>query len=176
MHNFTLLGKNNVLDIRSRIPKDVRIVIYGNNHKLIIEEGVTFKKGQIWFEDQNCEICIGEDTSIEDAHLAVAENGTRLLIGKDCLISSNVRIATTDSHSIIDVSTKKRTNQAKDITIGNHVWLGYNVSINKGVTIADNSVIAGHSVVTKSVRSNSIAAGIPAKEVKNDISWDRMRI
>lgn len=175
-YNFTIIGENNTIDVRSRISKDVQIVIYGNNHKLIIEEDVIFKKGQIWFEDHDCEICIGAGTSIEEAHLAVAENGTKLSIGKDCLISSNVRIATTDSHSIIDASTGNRTNPANDITIGNHVWLGYNVSINKGVTIAENSVIAGHSVVTKSVRANSIAAGIPAKEVKDGINWNRMRI
>lgn len=108
--------------------------------------------------------------------MAVAEGGTKISIGKDCMISSNVRISTTDSHSIIDVTTRKRTNPAKNITIGNHVWLGYNVSINKGVIIAENSVIAGHSVVTKSVRANSIAAGVPAKEVKDGVDWDRMRI
>lgn len=151
-------------------------MIYCSNHTLVIEEGVTFKKGQVWFEDHDCYIRIGKGTSIEDAHLTVAENGTKLAIGKDCMFSSKVRIATTDSHSIIDISTCKRTNPAKDVIIGNHVWIGYNVNINKGVTIAENSVIAGNSVVTKSVRANCIAAGIPAKEVKYDITWNRTRL
>lgn len=137
---------------------------------------MTFKNGQIWFEDHDCVIYIGSGTTIEDASLSVAKNGTKLTIGKDCMISSNVRIATTDSHSIIDESTGSRTNPAKDIAIGNHVWLGYNVNINKGVIIEDNSVVAGNSVVTKSVCANSIAAGIPAKEVKTGINWDRARM
>jgi hypothetical protein len=34
------------------------------------------------------------------------------------------------------------------IEIQNHVWLGYNVNINKGVIIEENSVVAGHSLVT----------------------------
>lgn len=176
LNNFIILGDNNTIDVHSRIPKDVQISIYGSNHTLVIEEGVTFKKGQIWFEDHDCYVSIGKGTSIEDANLAVAENGTKLTIGKDCMLSSKVRIATTDSHSIIGISTCKRTNPAKDITIGNHVWIGYNVNINKGVTIAENSVIAGHSVVTKSVRANCIAAGVPAKEVKVGINWNRMRV
>lgn len=96
-YNFTISGKNNTIDIRSRISKDVRIIVYGDNHKLVIDESVTFKNGQIWFEDHDCVIHIGSGTTIEDASLSVAENGTKLTIGKDCMISSNVRIATTDS-------------------------------------------------------------------------------
>lgn len=96
-YNFSISGKNNTIDIRSRISKDVRIIVYGDNHKLVIDESVTFKNGQIWFEDHDCVIHIGSGTTIEDASLSVAENGTKLTIGKDCMISSNVRIATTDS-------------------------------------------------------------------------------
>jgi acetyltransferase-like isoleucine patch superfamily enzyme len=36
----------------------------------------------------------------------------------------------------------------------------------KGVTIGDNSVVAAMSVVTKSLPTNCIAAGVPAKVVK----------
>ena len=151
-------------------------MMYGCNHKLIIEEGVVFKKGVIWFEDHDCEIRIGSGTTIEEASLAVAENDTKITIGKDCMFSRGIHIATTDSHSIISLETKERTNPAQDIVIGNHVWLGYCVNINKGVTIGENSVVAGHSVVTKDVPSNSIVAGIPSKIVKNKINWNRTRI
>ena len=61
------------------------------------------------------------------------------------------------------------------IEIQNHVWLGYNVNINKGVIIEENSVVAGHSLVTKSAPSNSIVAGLPAKVVKTGITWSRTR-
>lgn len=174
-HNLEIIGTNNVIDVRSKLPKDVRIFIYGNNHCLIIEEGVTFKRGQIWFEDHDCEIHIGAGTTIEEAELSVAENGTKITIGKDCMFSKGVFITTTDSHSIISLESGQRTNTAEDIEIRNHVWLGFSVNINKGVIIEDNSVIAGHSVVTKSVPSNSIAAGVPAKVVKSGITWDRTR-
>lgn len=52
------------------------------------------------------------------------------------------------------------------VTIGDNVWIGFGVSIFKGVTIGDNCVIAAHSVVTRDIPANSIAAGIPAKVVK----------
>lgn len=175
-YSFEIVGVNNTIDVRSRLPKDVRIFIYGNNHRLVIEEGVTFKQGKVWFEDHDCEIRIGAGTTIEEAELSVAENGTKIIIGKDCMFSKGVRVTTTDSHSIMSVESGQRINTAKDIEIQNHVWLGYNVNINKGVIIEENSVVAGHSVVTKSVPSNSIVAGLPAKVVKTGITWSRTRV
>lgn len=44
LNNFIILGDNNTIDVHSRIPKNVQISIYGSNHTLVIEEGVTFKK------------------------------------------------------------------------------------------------------------------------------------
>lgn len=117
---------NNTIEVYSHLPKDVHIYIYGNNNHLVIGRNVTFKKGIIWFEDNNCEISIGEGTTIENAHLAVAEDNSQLKIGRDCMISSSVRISVTDSHSIIDLSTSKRINYAKDVIVGDHVWLAYN--------------------------------------------------
>lgn len=49
------------------------------------------------------------------------------------------------------------------------MWIGENARICKGVTIGDNAVIAACSVVTKNVPANAIAAGNPAKIVKENI-------
>ena len=92
------------------------------------------------------------------------------------MFSKGIKITTTDSHSIINLETGERTNLAKDVVIGNHVWLGQNVTINKGVEIGSNSIVAGHSVLTKSIPSNCIAAGVPARVVKVKVDWLRKRI
>lgn len=84
------------------------------------------------------------------------------------MFSKGVHVTNTDSHSIMSVESGKRTNTAKDIEIQNHVQLGYNVNINKDVIIKENSVVAGHSVVTKSVPSNYIVVGLPIKMKKTD--------
>lgn len=52
------------------------------------------------------------------------------------------------------------------VRIGNNVWLGEGVSVLKGVSIGDNSIIGAASVVNQSIPPNSIAVGIPAKVVK----------
>lgn len=50
--------------------------------------------------------------------------------------------------------------------IGNDVWIGQNVSLNRGVTIGDGAVVAGFSVVTKDVPPYSIVGGNPAKIIR----------
>ena len=51
--------------------------------------------------------------------------------------------------------------------IEKNVWIGMNSVILKGVTIGDNSIIGAGSVVVKDVPKNTIAAGNPAKVIKD---------
>lgn len=63
------------------------------------------------------------------------------------------------------------TDCGKNIHIGKRVWLGANVTVLPGVTIGDGAIIAAGAVVTKDVPENTIAAGVPArmiKEIKTD--------
>ncbi len=57
----------------------------------------------------------------------------------------------------------------KPVIIKNNVWIGERSRICKGVTIGENSIIASNSVVTKDVPDNSIAAGNPAKIVREGV-------
>ena len=56
--------------------------------------------------------------------------------------------------------------------IGNKVFIGTGAVIQGPVIIEDNVIIAPNSVVTKSVRANSIVAGIPAKVIGNSAELD----
>lgn len=52
------------------------------------------------------------------------------------------------------------------VSIGANVFIGSRVTVLKGVTIGDNSVIANGSVVDKDVPTNVVVGGIPAKVIK----------
>ncbi|MBR5203557.1 MAG: acyltransferase [Clostridia bacterium] len=105
-------------------------------------------------------------------------NGTKIScvsgieIGDNCLIGTDVLIMDSDGHDIYENS--KLCANKKDIKIGNHCWLTSKVSVLKGTYIADDIVVALGSIVTKDLlESKSICAGIPARTVKKDITWER---
>jgi acetyltransferase-like isoleucine patch superfamily enzyme len=50
--------------------------------------------------------------------------------------------------------------------IGDNCWLGANVVVTTGVTIGERCVIGANSVVTRDIPPRSIAAGSPAKVIK----------
>jgi acetyltransferase-like isoleucine patch superfamily enzyme len=50
--------------------------------------------------------------------------------------------------------------------LGDNVWLGANVVVTSGVTIGERAVIGANSVVTKDVPPRTIAAGVPARVVR----------
>ena len=89
----------------------------------------------------------------------------QITIGDNCAIAHNCSMIDSDFHFINGI------NRTEPICIGNHVWIGMNVTILRGVNIGDNAVVAAGSVVTKSVPPNCLVAGVPAKVIKSDIEW-----
>lgn len=86
-------------------------------------------------------------------------------IGEGTIIAPHVIIRDSDAHTIVGKDS------AKPIIIGNHVWIGERATILKGVTIGDGAVIGAGAVVTKDVPARCIAAGNPAKVIRENIEW-----
>lgn len=61
------------------------------------------------------------------------------------------------------------------VKIGSNIVIGQDVTICKGVTIGDNCIIGIGSLVTKSIPSNSVAMGRPAKVVSSLDDYYRKR-
>ena len=90
------------------------------------------------------------------------------------MFSHDIYVRTTDSHSII--KENKRINPAKNIKIGNHVWIGMQSLILKGTNIPDGCIIGARSTVSASdMENNSIYVGQPVKLVNKGIDWNRER-
>lgn len=90
-----------------------------------------------------------------------------IVIGQNVAISHNVIIRDSDSHTL----TGQRKKSAP-IHIGNHVWIGMNSIILKGVSIGNGAVIAAGAVVTHDVPAKSLVAGVPAKIIRNNVEWE----
>jgi acetyltransferase-like isoleucine patch superfamily enzyme len=176
---INIIGDNNSISILSNsVLCNTNIIIFGNNHSLLVEENIMIKEAVIRFEDFGSNIKIGKNTTIESVLLACTEPHKTILIGSDCMFSENVQIRTGDSHTIYETNNnneKKAINPARDIVIGDHVWLAANVVVLKGVKIGNNTVIGIGTIVTQDVQEDSVCAGIPAKVIKTNTNWSRMR-
>lgn len=166
-------GFNNVLYIdKSTLLRDSYIKIEGNNNKIFIGNNCSLKNLTIDMKNENSVIKIGDKTSIEEARITSFEP-YKIEIGKDCMFSANIVIMNTDVHKIYDIDTGLKINEGKEISIGDHVWLGIRTIILKGVSIGDNAIVAAGSIVTKDVKANSIVSGNPAKQIKKNKNWSR---
>jgi acetyltransferase-like isoleucine patch superfamily enzyme len=94
-------------------------------------------------------------------------------IGAGSLIAGGTDILVSDMHSIIDICTDERINNAKDVRIDDRVWIGQNCLVLKGSIIGSDSIIGGGSVVTGMIPSNSLAVGTPARVVRSNVRWQR---
>lgn len=116
--------------------------------------------------------------------------GDQLIIGKFCMIASDVTFIMNGGNHLSDGITTypfaifgKDWNNAMDgktyptkgdTIIGNDVWIGYGAIIMPGVQIGDGAVIGSRSVVTKDVEPFAIVGGNPAQEIKKRFSSQKI--
>ena len=114
---------------------------------------------------RNFTVSVGDDTTLQ--------------IGNDCMFSYDIAIYTNDAHTIFDVRSGENINSTKEkclsrkVIIGEHVWIGFRAMILYNTVVENGSVIGAYSLVKGRIPNNCIAAGIPAKVVRCDISWSR---
>jgi acetyltransferase-like isoleucine patch superfamily enzyme len=109
---------------------------------------------------------IGEGTFLNMGVMIAAEHLVE--IGDHCMLANGCFVS--DSSHRYDDPEKPITwqgFQSKGPTrIGDNCWLGVGVVVTSGVTIGERCVIGANSVVTKDVPPFSIAAGAPAKVIR----------
>lgn len=126
--------------------------------------------------DYKCACYIGNKTFFNhwmmSRYFQISEK-TNCIIGDGGLLSGPIIFESFDWHLIYDNHSKKRINKGKSIFIGDHCWLGREVSVMKGASVFSGAIIGAKSVVTaKKFYSNSMSAGSPCKERKKGIFWD----
>jgi len=118
--------------------------------------------GSIWV---NSGACLSLDRGYANNGVAI-HCFSKIQLGHEVVIGDNTIIRDSDNHVVVDGGPA-----TLPIIIGNHVWIGMNCLILKGVTIGDGAIVAAGSVVTKDVPSHSLVAGVPAKVKKENVVW-----
>lgn len=121
----------------------------------------TFRLFPPFYTDCGKNIKIGKNVFINSCCRFQDQGGIE--IGDGSLIGHNTTIATLNH----DFNPSKRQNLTPSpVKIGKNVWIGSDCTILPGVTIGDGAIIGAGSVVTKSIPTNAVAVGNPARVIK----------
>jgi len=126
--------------------------------------------------EENGMIIIGDYSYITNASLVCSE---KILIGKRVFMAGGVTVADSDFHplnpaarlqdtialSTIGNNTRRPLIKSKPVIIEDDVWIGFNATILKGVSIGTGAIVSPGAVVVDDVPANTTVAGNPAKPV-----------
>jgi acetyltransferase-like isoleucine patch superfamily enzyme len=133
-------------------------------------------------------LTIGEGTLLEPGCWLTMAGEGRIAIGEGCFLNRNTMLA---AHERIEIGdhvmfangcfvgdadhrfddpempiTHQGFTSKGPVRIGSNCWFGVNCVVTSGVTIGERCVIGSNSVVTKDLPPGSIAAGAPAKVIR----------
>lgn len=129
---------------------------------------------RISFDREQAKVAIGDRCYIGASHIVCAN---QVLIGNDVIVSWGVTIVDHNSHTL-DWSGRAhdvlewKTGQkdwakvrSAPVRIEDKVWIGFNASILKGVTIGEGAVIAAGAMVSRDVPPYTVVAGNPGRVI-----------
>jgi acetyltransferase-like isoleucine patch superfamily enzyme len=95
-------------------------------------------------------------------------SASRVRIGKSILMAAYTYLVGGDHlYDRIDVPVLEQGRTARGIDVGDGVWLGTHVVVTDGSTIGRDAIIGAGAVVVGSIPEFAIAAGIPAKVMRD---------
>lgn len=171
-------SNNNLIVIGNRINLRGEILFKGSNN-ISIFSGENIKPVKLKVDFNNAQNALffwgkGSTSSGAGNRAIIRGKKVKCMIADDCMFSHNITLRTSDMHTIFDINSKNRINEDGDVIINSHVWIGQDVLVLKGTSIGLGSIIGSKSLVTQNIPPYSVAAGTPAKIIRDNCSWDRM--
>ncbi len=168
--------KNNVVVIGRDATIHGKILLQADDGLIIFGERITW-----WCELQ---IRLSSDAQFLFWGARATSNGTSIImegaghhviVGEDAMFATGICIRNSDLHSLIDLDRNYWLNKPGNILLEPHVWVGQDTMILKNTVIGYGSTIGAKSLVNKIIPRFSLAAGVPARVLRQNVSWDRNR-
>lgn len=155
------------------IGRNVDLAVYG---ELIIGDNVTLSDGCAIEVGPSARVVLDDRVFIGRHSVIVAQD--RIEIGKDTLIAEHCTIRDQNHHLDPDKRRQEIDAQAEGrpaaigvdkspILIGSEAWIGAGVRILKGSRVGDRTVVGANAVVRGELPAGVVAAGIPARVIRN---------
>ncbi len=112
-------------------------------------------------------------TVMDDARVFIGDN---VAIGPNVsLLATNHPLIAQERMGLDAAGNTTLAEYARDIHIGDNVWLAANVCVTDGVTIGDGAVIGAGSVVTRDIPAGCLAVGVPCRPLRPITEADSCR-
>lgn len=179
------------------------VINLDKNAKIVINKG-TIHLGASKFRGSKAETYLqmgenarwtvnGDASLLYNTHLEIQKNATletgyfsancgtvivcskKITLGENVMLGRNIIIYDSDHHQIKD-RHGNMINYDSEVKIEDHVWLTSNVTVMRGVTIGESSIVTTQTVIKVDVPPHSIASGSAAVKViptNNLTSWSR---
>lgn len=118
-------------------------------------------------------VSIGDRTFINVD--AVMLDVAPITIGAACQIATRVQLLTA-THPVDPEPRRVGWEYGEPITIADNVWLGGGVIVCPGVSIGEDSVVGAGAVVTRDLPAGVVAAGVPARVLREIGEKDRVEV
>jgi maltose O-acetyltransferase len=96
-----------------------------------------------------------------------------ITIGAACQLATRVQLLTA-THPIDPGARRSGWESGAPIAVGDNVWLGGGVIVCPGVTIGADTVVGAGAVVTRDLPAGVVAAGVPARVLREIGDGDRI--
>ncbi len=108
---------------------------------------------------------VGDRTEFNN-NLMLKSEGAGIRVGRDGLFGANIEIFDSNFHDLHPDRRNAGTQKMAPVEIGDNVFVGMSAKILKGVRIGDDSVIGAGAVVSSSIPAGVVAAGNPARVIR----------
>ena len=132
--------------------------------RILGKTGERFKILSPFFCDYGFNIEVGENF-FANFNLVILDEA-RVTFGDNVFIAPNCGFYTA-GHPLDVAQRNAGLEYSLPIRVGNNVWIGGNVCVMPGVTIGDNTVIGGGSVVVHDIPAGVLAAGNPCRVIRH---------
>ncbi|HEY7345191.1 MAG TPA: sugar O-acetyltransferase [Gaiella sp.] len=96
-------------------------------------------------------------------------------IGAACQLATRVQLLTA-THPIDPEPRRLGWESAEPIELGDNVWLGGGAIVCPGVSIGEDTVVGAGAVVTRDLPAGVVAAGVPARVLREIGDRDRVAV
>ncbi len=171
VHTLIIDGEDNTVILGAGTRLGVNMTVRGKGNRVEIGEACHLH-GFVNLLCSGGRLVIGDHTTMVQGSIQLHEPG-EIVIGRDCMISSQVYVSLSDIHPIFDLATGQRINPAASVYLGDHVWAGLRCMIMKGAQVGSGGIIAAGSIVSGETPTHAVVAGAPARVLREGVAWRR---